>query len=1274
MDEEMDQNPQQQNPQGGAITLRQIKSEIRTNPIYRQVYPLWRRFNKNAPEKLLFKDINKQNRDLYTKFYTQSLIMKNREAHIKNATNFAQKRLEVNETTDSAFHNRYTENVYNFYPPVDIDNYPMLQETVKNLRVKELFTNVVRKRVSRSSVKFYLSITFDIIDEKHLFEELERTFAVDAMYIDNAQQFKAMFDTQLRRLYDMADNIYKVSIKSIQNIKLIMTNVHPLPGGTYKKLPDTFKNRGVVNIKNEDTYCFLYSVGACIRPISREVSKNRDRVSHYKWVHKELKYDPKYFKGVGLDVHSQYIQHFEKQNEICVNIYTSNSKVGEVLNVRPLRVSQQKYEKTAQLLYYDGHYCAISNFSMFCGTENRVCPRCFKNFQGHHQQAKNNYEQHLRDCRDMSIKQKVKMPTCDETTGEKPTLQFKSYRKQSRAPIVIYSDFESINAVCENTSGRKTEHKPVSYRMRIQSDIPLDIPIHYDFVGMDAHKVFVKTLMEIQPKLHQCIKFAKEKYTDPKNMIITPQQKMEHDKCDICRFCNKEITQPDDGSTLGTLFCKVRDHCHFTGRYRGAAHASCNLLGQQPRKTEIPIVFHNMNYDLRMILNAFTELGGDTVKNDKDISVIASNSENYKSIKLGSYRFVDSMAFQMASLEALIDAVPPEKKRALREISGDDEKLFQLICSKGEFPYQWCDSYEKLLNQNIKIPKWHQFKNDLTKTNMSYTQYLKMLHTCRSFGITNFREFHDLYLKRDVFGLCDVFELFREVSMDAYGLDPAHYIGTPSLAWDAMLKYTEATPELLTDEDMYMFFERGTRGGMSQAVTRHVKANNPYLSDYKKGEKHTYLMYWDANNLYAIAMMLNLPYKDFCWYVTNIDEVIRLCQDYNCKSTESQYGYTFEVDLEYPEAIHDKTNQNPLAPVHKNIQETELSPYAKDILNKTNTKFAKDNKKLCGTVENRTRYVVHIGALKFYLEQGMKLTAVHRCVKYTEKQWLKPYIDYNTEKRSKCTRDYEKDYYKLMNNAVFGKTMEDVRDRNTFKFITDAKKYEKYTTKPEFKFQIAGIGDENFRILSLSTSSVELNKPIYTGQAILDCSKIHMYDFYYNTLYKRYGDKMKLVMTDTDSFLLSIETNDIYDDIYEMKERFDTHNYPQDHKVFTNERKKQVGFFKDELCDGSLVVMSEVVALRSKVYAYIDSNGCEKKTLKGINKSTKNRQIQFAHYSDCLFKHETLNVNQTSIRSFQCINYTIEQNKKALTPYDDKRYILPHGVDTLPYGHYKIHQ
>lgn len=1232
--------------------------------------------------------------------YTIDVLAKNLDAHYKKIStkrlikNKLENKLKL-QVVDGAYSRKGLWK--NFRLPLHIkDKNGSLQHStgVKDIVFKSVLLSIkqLKQLYYRKNFKMNLSITYIGFTKK----DGRKTKNITC----NARQFigtENIITVLEEELEDCIGNMFKEEYEDvyIEEILFIDFNVYLMEcminlGGSYKELPDEIKNKGaIINIKNKDELCFIYSVLCGILPERR----NADRVSHYTSYlqNKTLIFKMEDYEK-GIEPTSQKILHFEKQNNLCINIYyhkesttidENTGKKHKWFEIQPLRISNLTNKKVINLFYYKKHYSYIKNFDRLCNKKgnhtNYNCPRCLARFT-----QKIRRDEHFKDCKLLNIQQKSKMPNKD---NEK--MCFTKHTHQNTLPVVIYADFESINEKKNSTSttstiNHLTEHKPASYRFYIKSTIPLPSlnTLDYAYTGADANIHFVKTLLEIKNNIFQDINETRNQYTHPNKMIITEAQEQEFQNKQTCRFC--EVKIPDKE--------KVRDHDHYTGLFRGASCRNCNLQagcpsrrtnkdGKKgiPKKLQIPVIFHNLNYDLRLIIKGCEKVAG-----IENIECIAENQEKFKVLTLcRSFKFIDSMAFLQGSLENLLKNVPNNEKYAMRNITTDDKK-FEMICGKGEFPYDWWDSMDKL---NGKIPPKDEFYSQLSQTDLSIKQYINMIKTCDAFGINHnedgaFKKFHDLYLKRDVYGLCDVFENFRKIAMISYGIDPAWYIGLPSFAWDCMLKkvgneYKKQDEdfyiELLKDENMYMFFEKGIRGGISKAVLRHAQANNPYMKEkYDKTKPTSYLWYGDANNLYGWAMSLLMPRKDFKWITDK--EIKSLfkekCMNYNMKK---KTGYTLEVDLEIPQSLHDETNDYPLAPNHKNIQEEELSPYSKECLQKTNTKFMKKNRKLCATLEDKKNYVVHIGILQYYISKGAILKKIHRGIKYTQDDWLKTYIDFNTYKRSHATSEAEKSFYKLMNNAVFGKTMENVRDRKHYTITTNEKQFHKQVRKPNFVRVIQGLGNENCRMVELSTTKVELNKPIFCGQAILDLSKLHMYRFYYDVMKPRYKDNMKLVLTDTDSFVLHITTEDLYKDFVDIKnDHLDTHAYPKNMEIYDLINKKILGMFKDELAiDGILDVMTDVIALRSKVYAFKTMN-YEKKTLKGISKTVVKKNISYDDYYRCLTNNEVISKEVISIRSFKLKNYTISQQKRALNPYDDKRYICDDGINSYAYGHYKL--
>ena len=420
-----------------------------------------------------------------------------------------------------------------------------------------------------------------------------------------------------------------------------------------------------------------------------------------------------------------------------------------------------------------------------------------------------------------------------------------------------------------------------------------------------------------------------------------------------------------------------------------------------------------------------------------------------------------------------------------------------------------------------------------------------------------------------------MFENFRDLALKNYCLDPVHYLTTPSLTRDACLKYTQVELELITDPEIFLFFECGMRGGISVISNRYGRANNPYLKaeDYNSSQPHSYIFYLDANNLYGWAMSQRLPIGGFKFL--SEEEISKI--DFANVSDDSDIGYVLECDLEYPTELHDLHNDYPLAPEHATVTEAMLSPFCKTM----NPKHA-FTEKLLGTLHCKAKYKVHYRNLKLYLSLGMKLLHVHRALAFRQEPWLKIYVELNTKMRQQAKNDFEKDFFKLMVNAFFGKSMENVRKRRKVDLVGDPTKLKKLLAKQQLEQFV--IVNEDMVLVERIRSQVTLNKPIYIGFAVLDLSKSLIFDFHYNVMLKRYGTNARLLFSDTDSLCYHVFTDDVYMDMLEFRHLLDTSAYPRDHFLYSDENMKVIGKMKDE-CNGKPPL--EFVGLRSKMYSLL---------------------------------------------------------------------------------------
>ncbi|XP_028415651.1 uncharacterized protein LOC114544475 [Dendronephthya gigantea] len=649
---------------------------------------------------------------------------------------------------------------------------------------------------------------------------------------------------------------------------------------------------------------------------------------------------------------------------------------------------------------------------------------------------------------------------------------------------------------------------------------------------------------------------------------------------------------------------------------------------------------------------------------EKKINCIPNNTEKYISFSIDNMDYIDSLQFMNASLEKLVSNLAKdgvEKFPVLKKYIDSDK--ISLLLRKGIYPYDYMDCTERF--NEPTLPSKESFYNVLNDEHISDEDYAHATNVFNKFACRNMGDYHDLYLTSDVLLLADVFENFRSVCLKAYNLDPCHFYTSPGLAWQACLKMTEVELELLTDPDMYLFIEEGLRGGISMISNRYGKANNPYVPDYDPEQETSYVMYLDANNLYGWAMSQPLPTGEFDWLTDQ--EIAEL--DITDVADDDDEGYILEVDLHYPSELHDLHNDYPLAPEKMKISSEMLSPYCQDLSESLQLRGGAVSK-LVPNLQDKINYVVHYRNLKQYLALGMKLTKIHRVLVFQQSPWLKTYIDFNTEKRKHAANDFEKDFYKLMNNSVFGKTMENLRKRVNVKLVNDKTKLSKLIASPSFDY--FRIFSEELAAVNMKKTKLYLNRPIYVGFTILDLSKVLMYQFHYEYMKPKYEYNAKLLFTDTDSLCYEIKTDDVYQDMLQDIDLFDTSEYARDHPLHSLTNKKVLGKMKDETHG---IPIQEFVGLRPKMYSILyteNDKQVEKKTAKGIKKSVTKRKLRHTNYKECLFDKKRTMASMNQIRSERHEIYSIKLNKIGLSPYDDKRYIINDGVNTLAYGHYQI--
>ncbi|XP_023311299.1 uncharacterized protein LOC111691962 [Anoplophora glabripennis] len=1083
-----------------------------------------------------------------------------------------------------------------------------------------------------------------------------KSFNTKNKVVTQSTDLQKMFEEFIEEMTSQASEFQmKDSGWTLKHIMFLDVNINkftPMSATTYIKLPRCIENRkAVLNIQNKDNACFAWSINAAIF----SANSNPTQTSSYPHYDTLLN-----FTGIDFPVKLKDITKFEEMNNISVNVFglESEFKDGKTVTevVGPLHFTKCRKPTHVNLLLVsddsgNNHYCLIKNLSKLVSKQKslhdgalHICDGCLQSFRKieilkAHQDN---------DCNHVCVKipsTDLKINKYGESIPEN-ILKFVNFEKQLPVPFVIYADFESLlkplhhNEPCNENSFtvKISEHQPYSFAFYLKCMFDNKYSKLEIYRGPDAAEVFMKKLDQtVYDVYNNHLKHIKE-------MSLSDQEKTDFKSATTCHICNK-IFKPEDIIT--------RDHCHLTGRFRGAAHQTCNLNYKVGKF--IPVFFHNLsNYDSHLFIKKLS-------LKKESVSVIAQTKEKYisfyKSILVEKsadpkrpdtylkLKFVDSFRFLAKGLDKLCKTLTSEQCVETRKYFKNDEE-FSLIRRKGVFPYDYVESFDKL--EDPHLPPINKFYNSMTMESLSEEDYCRANKIWNIFNCKTLGEYADIYLKSDVLLLADVFENFRKVCLKQYKLDPCHYLTAPSLSWDAMLHSTGVELELLTDIDSVHFFRRGIRGGVAQCSKRKAVANNKFIPNYDPLKPTSYIMYLDATNLYGAAMKQPLPTGGFRW--VEKDEI----ENFNVSdiNDDAHKGYVLEVDLQYPAHLHDIHNDLPLGP------ESMIPP---------NSKTAK----LIPNLNDKYKYVIHYRNLKQYLKYGLKLKKIHRVLEFSQSTWLGSYIDLNTRLRNASKNEFEKDLFKLMVNSIFGKTMENVDKRQNIKLCScwESKKgsigARALIALPHFKS--CSIFDENLVAVQLQKLKVVYDKPLYVGFSILDISKTIIYDFLYDYIKPIYGDKATVLYTDTDSLILELFTENVYEDIRQNIGYFDTSNFPNPNIHNMPITKSVVGRMKDEYAGKPIESFYGTGAK-----AYCVKAGDVTKKAKGISKSIIKHELDFTDYVHIVENGGTIFRKMQIFTSTLHTIYTELKNKVALSATDDKRYVKADGIHTLAWGHVDV--
>ncbi len=613
---------------------------------------------------------------------------------------------------------------------------------------------------------------------------------------------------------------------SSKGLSVVSVKFNPLRGSGHSKLPPfVAKKKAIVNMRNDDDQCFKWAVTRALNPVSRDserITKElRDQAEKYDW------------SGITFPVKLEDIKIWEKNNDKFVNVFGYDEDVQKVYVIRMgdgcfgtvLEKDQNKF--VSLFLHDDKHYCVVKSLGRLVSSQlskkknkKYFCLNCMNGF---------GTEKILASHQEFCLKRE---PQTEVFPNPGDTTKFKNYERLHDVPFVVYADFECFVKPLETEDKDPSE----SYTVRYQSHVPsgfcytikcVDESVYLtktvlrtaSHEGEDMGKSFVETLGEDLRPVYEILK-------NTKPIVMTNSEKDQHKKTDSCYACGTKFNTKK--------VTKCADHCHITGKYRGAACDKCNLRMRVPKF--VPVLFHNLEgYDAHLFVKSLGLEEGDIKCIPKTDEKYISFSKNVPMDDGKDYlemRFVDSLKFTLKSLDALVKTLGEDQFETLTSQMSTKPESLDLLKRKGVFPYEYMTDFTKL---NVtRLPPKEAFYSQLTDSHISDEDYDHAKKVWSTFNCETMRDYHDLYLKTDVLLLADVMTEFRKTCKKAYGLDALHYYTSPGLAWDAMLKYTGTELDLLSDSDMYLMIEKGIHCFMRSYIDLNTNMRTKGTTDFEK--------------------------------------------------------------------------------------------------------------------------------------------------------------------------------------------------------------------------------------------------------------------------------------------------------------------------------------------------------------------------------------------------------------------------------------------------------
>ena len=684
-----------------------------------------------------------------------------------------------------------------------------------------------------------------LLDETDLFINLNINQNLTQSDIDNINiTFPLERQIQQQELKDSGwrfDKLYSMTI--------YFYKTNEMNGSNYIKIP--LRSNAILNIENNDKNCFFWSILASLYPCN---NSHPNRVSNYKQYFNELNIQGFDFsKGLRCsDVHK-----FTELNNLSVNIFELNFYQDQNQwkhKLIPIEISKNNSDRVIDLAIYKNHYVLIKKLDVYLEDHNKkyICRQCLSSYTSENMLIK--HKEKRRDDNNTTIR-----------TSNESHLHWKKHFHKNPPYFRIYADFEADNEKINTCIGNKTtdiyKQNPVLNGYHIVSEIEdvLKSDYYKSPLGYNNVDWFVDEVIKSENKMAFYFRNTK------KDIIMTEEDEDDFRNDNICRFCEKEI-----------LSDKVRDHCHLTSKYRGSAHSKCNINVTQKQSNFIPFIFHNFsNYDCHMFFKKLVDKKKDKVGFDN----IPKTNEQYISVTYGCIRFIDSYRFLSSGLDSLVKTIVDNSHKTLGDLKkeiDDNDYILNIVTYIGEysrtikdlkkdypeeikkleealldymgendlkilntgFPDKWkflskklaypyenlnsIDDYQKPVNNIKKEHFFSKLKNGYPDDG----EIERTMDIIKRFNIKNGQELTEIYLKSDVLLLACVFEKFKKVSVNEFGINPLYCVSLPGYTWQCRLKYAGINLQTLQDKDMILLLENNIRGGISSVMgDRYIKSD-----------------------------------------------------------------------------------------------------------------------------------------------------------------------------------------------------------------------------------------------------------------------------------------------------------------------------------------------------------------------------------------------------------------------------------------------------------------